>query len=110
MTTSQTLRPHERMKSPSEFRRVFDGRRSVSDQVLVVYGAENGRDYSRLGISVSRKKVRNASDRNRLKRLVREAFQVEQIRAADRRGPDRVAAWNQIAVHGRSEIPDDAGS
>lgn len=71
-----TLRPHERMKSPADFRRVFEGRRSVSDDVLIVYGIENGRDYSRLGISVSRKKVRAAHARNRLKRLIREAFRL----------------------------------
>ncbi len=76
MNSNQTLRPHERMKDPAEFRRVFEGRRSASDPVLVVYGVENGRGYSRLGISVSRKKVRAANDRNRLKRLVREAFRL----------------------------------
>jgi ribonuclease P protein component len=64
------------MKNPAEFRRAFEGRRSVSDEVLIVYGVENGREYPRLGISVSRKKVRDAHARNRLKRLVREAFRL----------------------------------
>jgi ribonuclease P protein component len=64
------------MKDPAEFRRVFEGRRSVSDDVLIVYGIMNGRTYPRLGISVSRKKVRAAHARNRFKRLVREAFRL----------------------------------
>jgi ribonuclease P protein component len=76
LDTKATLRPHERMKNPAEFRRAFEGRRSVSDAVLIVYGVENGRAYPRLGISVSRKKVRAAHARNRLKRLVREAFRL----------------------------------
>jgi ribonuclease P protein component len=76
MNFRTTLRPYERMKDPAEFRRVFEGRRSVSDDVLIVYGIENGRAYPRLGISVSRKKVRAAHARNRFKRLVREAFRL----------------------------------
>src|SRR5262249_53758665 len=76
MNIKATFRPHERLKDPQDFRRAFERRRSDSDPVLVVYGVENGLDPPRLGISVSRKKVKSAYSRNRLKRLVREAFRL----------------------------------
>ncbi|MGC8644392.1 MAG: ribonuclease P protein component, partial [Isosphaeraceae bacterium] len=74
MSAPQTFRPHERIKGPADFRRAFDRKRSVSDAVLIIYGVENGLDHPRLGISVTRKKVRRATARNRIKRLIREAF------------------------------------
>jgi ribonuclease P protein component len=76
MNPNASFRPHERLKDPKDFRRAFDRRRSNADDIMVVYAVENGREHSRLGISLSRKKVRAAHDRNRLKRLVREAFRL----------------------------------
>ena len=71
-----TFGRHERLTDARDFQRVFERRRSVSDERLIVYGVENGLDYCRLGLSVGRKKLRRAHDRNRFKRVVREAFRL----------------------------------
>ncbi len=101
-----TFRPHERIRDPKVFRLAFQRRRSASDAALIVYAIENGRDHARLGISVGKKKVRKASARNRIKRLLREAFRLSKAELPD--GVDLVVVPRGAALtfaQARASLP-----
>ena len=65
------------LRKRGDFDRVFGHKHSQADRVLVIYGLPNGLNVSRLGLVVS-KKAGKAHQRNRWKRLIREAFRLEQ--------------------------------
>jgi ribonuclease P protein component len=74
--TSARFRPHERLRDSAAFRRAFDRRKSTSDERLIVHASENSLDCARIGIVVSRKRMRHATDRNHFKRIIRETFRL----------------------------------
>lgn len=73
-TGRHTLPPSVRLKSRRAFDRVFREGRRVSDRDLTIVMARRGDDGpARLGIAVGRR-YGCAAERNRIKRLIREAF------------------------------------
>lgn len=68
-----------RIRSGRDFARAYERKQRAGDDVLLVFGCENGLSHPRLGLSVSRK-VGGAVVRNRWKRLIREAFRLSQHR------------------------------
>jgi ribonuclease P protein component len=70
---------NRRLVSNRQFKAVLDAGRRAGDGVLTLYVAPNPCGYPRLGISVG-KSCGSAVVRNRLKRLLREAFRRNQDR------------------------------
>lgn len=62
-----------RLRESRDFRRVFRRGKSTASVNFVLYWAPNREGFYRVGFSVS-KKVGNAVERNRLKRILRECF------------------------------------
>jgi ribonuclease P protein component len=63
-----------RLEGPHAFAAVFAYKCSVAGKFFQVYAKPNGRDESRLGITVNKRYVPRAVARNLCKRLARETF------------------------------------
>jgi ribonuclease P protein component len=69
----QTFPKSARLRTKAEFERVYARRCRASDGTLLIFAETNASGVTRLGLSVSRK-VGGAVVRNRIRRLLREAF------------------------------------
>jgi ribonuclease P protein component len=71
-----------KMRKTDEFSSVFRFRCVGGGMGLDVLAAPNGLDYARLGLIIPKKIVSTAVGRNRVKRLLRESFRLQQASLA----------------------------
>lgn len=67
-----------RLLTPSQFSRIFDRpTKAVSDHFTFL-AKFNDTDHPRLGLTIAKKKEKTAVGRNRIKRVIRESFRLNQ--------------------------------
>ena len=67
-----------RLLTPSHFENVFNKAIPAVSSQITLLAKHNNLGHPRLGITISKKRVKKAHDRNRLKRAIRESFRLNQ--------------------------------
>ena len=66
-----------KIKKTDDFSSVFNFRKRISGQFLVIHYMPNALEHARVGLIVGKKTARRAVQRNYMKRLLRELFRHE---------------------------------
>lgn len=75
---SNTFPRELRLVTPSQFSRVFDHPvKAVSDHITIL-AKFNNLDNPRIGLTIAKKKEKTAVGRNRIKRIIRDSFRLNQ--------------------------------
>lgn len=83
-----------RLTSAGAFRKVFEQPWRSTDGCFSLLVRPNDLDYARLGLAISKKSLKTATERNRVKRVVRESFRAH---ADDVSGFDVVVVSRSLA-------------
>ena len=67
-----------RLTRAADYRSVFQANTRVSDDCFTLLVALRDTTQSRLGLAVSKKQIKRAVDRNRIKRIIRQSFRLHQ--------------------------------
>jgi ribonuclease P protein component len=78
-----SFKKQQRLLHKSDYDHVFNKAQKIANSCFVVLYRDNEVDQARLGLAISKKMVAKSHDRNRLKRLLRETFRVQQLPAID---------------------------
>ena len=87
---SQDFSREKRLLTPRHFKAVFDSPTGkVPGKNLLLLARNNDLDHPRLGLVIGKKSVKLSVERNRLKRLMRESFRLNQ---------DSLVGWDIVIV------------
>ncbi len=67
-----------RLLAPVQFKAVFELPLRASTPQLTLLSRQNHLEHARIGLTVAKKHLKRAHDRNRIKRIVRESFRLKQ--------------------------------
>lgn len=96
-----------RLTTKAQYRYVFDRPEVSRSRFFRVFSRPNGQQFCRLGLAVSRQVSNQATERNRIKRVVRESFRRHQHELASSGGRDIVVLPNAgAATICNSELSD----
>jgi len=102
MTPEERLRfrAAQRVRRPGEFKRIYGGGRRFGNELFTATVQPNGLKLARLGMAVAVRTLGGAVGRNRIRRLIRETFRLNQrtLNAVD----------IVVGVRPRVRIADDA--
>ncbi|GHF90190.1 ribonuclease P protein component [Thalassotalea marina] len=77
MVTNEFTR-ESRLLTPSQFQSVFSNPSRFGSSHFTILITQSNDDNNRLGLAIAKKRVKLAVQRNRIKRLVRESFRLNQ--------------------------------
>ncbi len=85
----QTFPRSARLTTPEDFKTVFKKANKLYFNEFTVYVLRNNRSESRLGLAISKKSVKKAVSRNRIKRIIRDSFRLRR---------HKLAGWDIVFV------------
>jgi ribonuclease P protein component len=77
------LPKENRLRKPREFQEVYKEGKRIEGRFMTVFIVPSETSFQRLGITASKKAIGNAVQRNRAKRLLREAFRLSKVELSD---------------------------
>lgn len=78
-----------RLVTKAEFKHIFDEPFKVNQKYLTVLYRPNLKDHARIGIIVGKRAVNSAVDRNRIRRVIRDSFRLNQ---------EKLIGWDIVII------------